>query len=218
MSMSSADYWRSYLKQHGLSGLLHLVIRRVLSLRVACRLKQCGKLTMQADSWVSGRRWISIGGLTAGKRLRMEALGHFGGVVYEPSIVIGQRVSMGTDVHLASIQNIEIGDDVLIGSYVTIIDHDHGCYRTANAPGSRPSVAPALRPLAGAPIKLGARVHVGDHVVILKGVSVGSGSVIGAGSVVTKNVPESSVVAGNPARLIRGYCDREDAWVSNDEK
>lgn len=44
---------------------------------------------------------------------------------------------------------------------------------------------------------------IGTGVVILPGVVVGKGSIIGAGSVVTKNVPAKSIVAGNPAKVIR---------------
>ena len=39
--------------------------------------------------------------------------------------------------------------------------------------------------------------------IILPGVTIGSGAIVGAGSVVTKNVPPYTIVAGNPARIIR---------------
>lgn len=44
---------------------------------------------------------------------------------------------------------------------------------------------------------------VGCGAVILKGVTVGYGAIVGAGAVVTKNVPPYSVVAGNPAKVIK---------------
>jgi acetyltransferase-like isoleucine patch superfamily enzyme len=46
-------------------------------------------------------------------------------------------------------------------------------------------------------------VWIGANAVVLKGVTVGRGAIVGAGSVVTKDVPEYTVVAGNPARTIR---------------
>ena len=48
-------------------------------------------------------------------------------------------------------------------------------------------------------------VWVGDKATILPGVEIGYGAIIGANSVVTKNVPEKSIVAGNPAKIIRQY-------------
>ena len=53
------------------------------------------------------------------------------------------------------------------------------------------------------PIKIGNDVWVGGGVIILPGVTVGDGCTLGAGSVVTKDVEAYTVVAGNPARVIR---------------
>ena len=44
---------------------------------------------------------------------------------------------------------------------------------------------------------------IGFNSIILKGVTVGRGAVVGAGSVVTNDVPDHTVVAGNPARVIK---------------
>jgi virginiamycin A acetyltransferase len=61
---------------------------------------------------------------------------------------------------------------------------------------------PALDSFKG-PLVIGNNVWIGDNVIILSGVRVGDGVVIGAGSIVTKDIASYSVVAGNPARLIR---------------
>lgn len=56
---------------------------------------------------------------------------------------------------------------------------------------------------------IGDNVEIGANVVIIGGVTVGDNAVIGAGSVVVKDVPSDSVVAGNPARVIRTICSSE---------
>lgn len=47
-------------------------------------------------------------------------------------------------------------------------------------------------------------VVVGANAVVLEGVRIGKGSVVAAGAIVTENVPEGVVVAGTPARIIKG--------------
>ncbi len=54
-----------------------------------------------------------------------------------------------------------------------------------------------------APIVIADKVWLGMNVTVLKGVTIGEGSVVAAGSIVTKNVPPWTLVAGNPARIIR---------------
>ena len=53
------------------------------------------------------------------------------------------------------------------------------------------------------PIIINDKVWIGMNVIILKGVTVGEGAVIGAGSVVTRDIAPWSVVAGNPARVVK---------------
>lgn len=57
------------------------------------------------------------------------------------------------------------------------------------------------------PVEIGNHVWIGSDVLILKGVKIGDGAVIGAGSVVTRSVPPKTLVAGNPARVIRENVD-----------
>lgn len=84
---------------------------------------------------------------------------------------------------------ISIGDDVAIADHVIIRDWDgHAIV------GGRPDKLP---------ITIGNHVWIGMRAIILKGVTIGDGAVIGAGSVVTKDVPPNTVVAGNPAKIVK---------------
>jgi len=65
------------------------------------------------------------------------------------------------------------------------------------------ALADGTIPLKTKEVIIGNNVWIGNNVLILKGVSIGDNAIIAAGSVVTKNVPEGSVVAGNPAKMIK---------------
>lgn len=54
------------------------------------------------------------------------------------------------------------------------------------------------------PITIGDNVYIGNNVIILPGVQIGSNVIVGAGSVITKNIPDNVIIAGNPARIIKG--------------
>lgn len=126
------------------------------------------------------------------------------------SISIGKRVFMnGT---LIAAQNIEIGDDVLIAWGVTIVDHNsHSTsfsHRSEDVVNWRVNKKDWTH-VKISPIKISSKVWIGFNSIILKGVTIGEGAVIGAGSVVTKDVSAWTIVAGNPARLIREIPENE---------
>ncbi len=62
-----------------------------------------------------------------------------------------------------------------------------------------------------APIVIKDKAWIGFNTIILKGVTIGEGSIVAAGSVVTKNVPDWTIVAGNPAQIIKTIPENERA-------
>ena len=121
------------------------------------------------------------------------------------SVRIGERVFIGGSL-LVCADSIEIGDDVLISWGCTVVDHNShaiGWKDRSQDVGKWFDGIKDWSAVQTAPVKIGARVWLGFNVIVLKGVTIGEGAVIGAGSVVTKDVPPYTIVAGNPARIIR---------------
>ena len=106
-------------------------------------------------------------------------------------------------------QGCQIGKDVrLMGSIDSMNPHliSIGNYSVI---GSNSALLTHC-PVKGAqPCRIGSYVYLGWGVIVLPGVTIGDFSIIGAGSVVTKDVPEGSIAAGNPAKVIRPATEAE---------
>ncbi len=111
-------------------------------------------------------------------------------------ISIGNNVWISKNIALYGSGGIKIGDDVVIAKDVSIISSNHAFRKSGEKINSQGYEN------AKKPITIGNDVWIGDRAIILKEVSVGNGAVIGAGSVVTKDLPNYSIAAGNPARVI----------------
>jgi acetyltransferase-like isoleucine patch superfamily enzyme len=89
---------------------------------------------------------------------------------------------------------IEIGDDVTITQNVTFHTHDGGV-------GLFRKEYPGINIFGK--IKIGNNVFIGSHAIILPGVTIGNNVVIATGSIVSKDIPDNSVAAGVPAKVIK---------------
>jgi acetyltransferase-like isoleucine patch superfamily enzyme len=102
---------------------------------------------------------------------------------------IGDRVFLNNGVFVSCVHEITIGDDVAIANEVYLTDSDsHGVEG---------------RKVREEPIRIGNGTWIGARAIILPGVTIGSRALVAAGSVVTRDVPDDTLVAGNPARVIR---------------
>lgn len=163
---------------------------------------------------VIGSRFIRFNAnVYAQGHLWLEALSVYKEQRFQPSIEIGEDVSISERVHITCIEQIHIGKRVLIGSGVYIGDHQHGVY--SGAEQTHPDIAPACRLLGGGgPVMIGDDVWIGDNAVIIGPVSIGRGSIIGANSVVRRDVPERTIAAGTPARELKRFNETTGQWES----
>lgn len=117
----------------------------------------------------------------------------------KPRLEIGDHVSIGEYSHITCTNRIVIGNGVLTGRFVLITDNSHG-----NITEEEADIPPLSREIhSNGPVFIGDNVWIGDKATILPNVTIGKGSIIAANAVVTKDVPEYSVVAGVPARIIK---------------
>jgi acetyltransferase-like isoleucine patch superfamily enzyme len=146
---------------------------------------------------------------TPDHRVRLTVWGRKQG---EGFISIGKYCLICPGVRISAASGITIGDSCMMASSVYITDSDwHGIYDRLDYIGS------------SAPVRVGNNVWIGDSAIVCKGVTIEDNSIIGAGSVVRKDIPANSIVAGNPAKVIREL-DTENPirtraeWFTDPEK
>ncbi|MGI8535871.1 MAG: acyltransferase [Mycobacteriales bacterium] len=138
---------------------------------------------------VLGRPSVDATDLEVGDHFKVWS-GHRRTVISGPGrIRIGARVFVNCGTVIIAVKEIVIGDDVAFANEVYVMDgNSHGIEGKA---------------AVEAPVHIGAGTWVGNRAMILPGVRIGRRVVVAAGTVVTHDVPDDSLVAGNPARVVR---------------
>ena len=122
-------------------------------------------------------------------------------VEVQKNAVIGARCKVSS--HSFVCEGVTLEDEVFVGHHV--------CFTNDLFPR-------ACRPDGGmqteadwkvVPTPVKRRASIGSGAVILAGITIGEGALVGAGSVVTKDVPPRTIVAGNPARVVRALREGE---------
>lgn len=131
----------------------------------------------------------------------------YAGVAYNPKIIIGDGTWVGKYCSMAAIDRVEIGKIVLFAGYVHITDHSHGYEDTTKPISPQPLISKG-------PVVIEDDCWLGFSCEILSGVHIGKHSVVAARAVVTKDVPPYSIVAGNPARIVKQYNFDTQKWKS----
>ena len=136
-------------------------------------------------------RYILTKGIitSCGKNVNVEK-----GAEFATDLIIGDNSGIGINSKISS--RVTIGKNVMMGPYCLIYTRNHRFSDT-----NIPIIEQGYEEYR--PVIIEDDVWIGGRVIILPGVKIGKGVVIGAGSVVTKDVPSYSIVAGNPAKIIR---------------
>lgn len=147
---------------------------------------------------VRGKKYIDFGkNLTTGRYCRFEVNGEH----INKRLIFGNDVNVGDYVSMRCADHIIIGNNVLMGSRVLIIDNSHGKYSGDNQ--DNPLVPPNTRKLSTGQVIVEDNVWIGENSIIQQGVTIGKGSIIAANSVVTKDVPPNVIAGGIPAKIIK---------------
>lgn len=106
----------------------------------------------------------------------------------------GNRVGIGEYFYLCCPSSVEIGDDTIVGQFLSIHPQNHIIHRH--------DLPIRLQGVGSKGVSIGSNCWIGSKVTILDGVTLGAGCVVAAGAVVNKSFPDNSIIAGVPARLI----------------
>lgn len=193
------------IKRYGVIGCLRLLVS-LLYTKIFFRNARLIRLPFD----IRNRRNVKIGkGFTTGVGCRLEAY-----PVDESKVLcIGENVQINDYVHISAMENVTIGNHVLIASKVFISDLNHGSYGTDDIHDS-PNIPPNKRKLYSKSIIIEDNVWLGEFVSVLQGVTIGKGTIIGANSVVSKSLPSYVIAVGIPAKVIKKYNFGNGKWES----
>ena len=117
--------------------------------------------------------------------------------IYDSSVVIGD-VKVGTNVWIGPFTiidgsgKIEIGDHCTISAGVHIYTHDN----------VKQTLSSGAIEIERTPVKIGNNVYVGPNAIVVKGITIGNFCVIGANAFVNNDVPDHSIVMGQPGKVV----------------
>jgi len=163
---------------------------------------------MSFGNWVKLEDYVYLSALGKGKISlgNNVGIGAFSRLIISTSfnnigsyIKIGNNVGIGEYAYLGGGGGLEIGDDCIIGQYLSCHPENHHF--------EDPTLLIREQGVSRKGIKIGKNCWIGAKVTVLDGVSIGDNCVIAAGAVVTKNMPSDAVIGGVPAKVIKKTID-----------
>ena len=157
---------------------------------------------------IRGKKYIQVSkGFTTGIGCRIEAYPETDKKV----LFFGENFQMNDYVHITAMENVKIGNNVLLASKIYISDCSHGSY-AGNENDSSPLSIPKNRKKFSNPVNIEDNVWLGEFVSVLPGVTIGKGTIVGANSVVSKSLPPNVIAVGTPAKPIKKFNFDNNKW------
>ncbi len=125
---------------------------------------------------------------------------------YGWNIEVGENFYANYNLIILDVGKVTIGKNAMLAPNVSIYTAGHPLHPDSRNSGYE----------YGIPVTVGDNVWIGGNTVIMPGVTIGSNVVIGGGSVVTKDIPDWSVAAGNPCKVIRKITEEDRKYYFKD--
>ena len=127
---------------------------------------------------------------------------------YGSHIEVGKNFFANYNCTIIDVARVRIGDNCQMAPNVAIYTAGHPVYPTTRNSAFE----------YGKEVTIGDNVWLGGNTVVCPGVNIGNNVVIGAGSVVTKDIPDWSIAAGNPCRVIRKITEEDRRKLFHNEE
>lgn len=127
---------------------------------------------------------------------------------YGTHIEVGENFFANYNCTILDVAKVKIGDNCQMAPNVSIYTAGHPIHPVSRNSGYE----------YGKEVTIGNNVWIGGNSVICPGITIGDHVVIGAGSVVTKDIPDWSVAAGNPCKVIRKITEEEKRYLFRKEE
>lgn len=139
---------------------------------------------------------------------RIECYNEFADKKLFPELSIGEKVIIGYNFSCLVADKVKIDKNTILASNVLITSENHGMNPEIGIPYYEQTLS------VGA-VSIGEGCWIGEKVIILPNVNIGKKCIVAAGSIITKDIPDYSIVAGIPAKVIKKYDFKKHEWVSS---
>jgi acetyltransferase-like isoleucine patch superfamily enzyme len=173
------------------------------------RIKSYGKnVSFARPRKVVGPENIEIGDfVTIRNHAFFNTISERGAQSFSPRLLIEGNVYIGSHAHLVCAHSITIESNCVLSDHIYIADIEHSVDPLAGPILNQPLVSKG-------PVKIGKGSFIGYRSFICSGVSLGNNCVVAAHSVVTRSYPARVLLAGNPARVVKSFCEARKMWIN----